>query len=323
MGLSLNNQFLLIAFNAISVAILLSWYAFRAKMAVTDESNERSLHQGKALTGAGIFMFLPLCVSIAVVFPDFLSGYLLLLMSLLGWVDDRYDLPFKPRLLIQIVLLAACLIYYDFTHPGWLLFLLIASVWWVNLFNFMDGANGMAGFHALVTLTFYAYVFYVHESLNFIIVAMMVILLIYLFFNVVIRKLFMGDSGSLPLAFLLVIMALWSIQSNWLNYWQVAMVHAAFIADATFTLVVRLYKRENITQAHASHLYQRLIKSGYSHVRVSLLYASVTALLCVMAIWAQHLNLVYQVSLLLISYIVLLAVFLVSYQIGRPVREMS
>ncbi len=317
MGLSLSNHLLLVGVNAMVVSLLLSWYAYGSKLAVTDESNERSLHQGKAVTGAGIFMFLPLCLSVIFVFPDFVTSYLLLLMTLLGFADDKFDLSFKLRLFIQVLLAAVCLIYYGFDTNLWSLFLLIAAIWWINLFNFMDGANGMAGLHGLITLSFYGVVFYQHDALNFIISSGVVIILIYLIFNVVLKKLFMGDSGSLPMAFLLVVLALWSIQSGWLSYWQVAIIHAVFITDATLTLLVRLYRRENITQAHASHLYQRLIKNGATHVKISGCYAVVTSLLCVVAIVIGNLTFVVQLSVLFLIYAILLVIFMKTFSLQR------
>lgn len=317
MGLNLSNHLLFVGVNVTVVALLLSWYAYGSKKAVTDESNERSLHQGKAVTGAGILMFVPLCLSVIAVFPDFVSPYLLLLMTLLGFADDRFDLSFKLRLLAQTILTVACLIYYGFEPSLWFLFLLLASIWWINLFNFMDGANGMAGFHGLVILGFYALIFFQHDSLNFIITSGILILLIYLIFNVALKKLFMGDSGSLPLAFLLVVMALWSIQSGWLTYLQVAIIHAVFITDATLTLLVRLSRKENITQAHASHLYQRLIKNGSTHVKVSSIYAVGTVLLCVLAFVVGNFTFAEQLSALLAIYAILLLIFMKTFKLGR------
>ncbi|MEZ5472237.1 MAG: hypothetical protein R3E90_10680 [Marinicella sp.] len=317
MDLSLNNHIFLVGINTIMVAALLAWYAYGSAFTVTDVSKDRSLHHGKAVTGAGILMFVPFSLSIIAVFPDFIAAYLLLLMSLLGFFDDKFDLSFKLRLLLQALLVIACLYYYGYEPNLLMLFLLFASIWWINLFNFMDGANGMAGFHGLVVLLFYGVVFFLSQSFNFIISIAAAIILIYLVFNVGLKKLFMGDSGSLPLAFLLFVLALWSIQSGWLNYLQVAIIHAVFIADSTFTLLVRLKNGENITQAHASHLYQRLIKNGASHVFVSLSYATLTLFLCALALWVGSAKIITQFSTLLIIYGILLLIFIKTFKLGR------
>jgi UDP-N-acetylmuramyl pentapeptide phosphotransferase/UDP-N-acetylglucosamine-1-phosphate transferase len=317
MGLNLNNLILITAINAVVVAVLLTWYAYGFRSALNDHSNSRSLHQGSAITGAGIFMFLPLCLSIILVFPEFVTAYLLLIMTVLGLADDRFDLSFKFRLLIQLLVMTVCLIYYQYEFNFLMLFLLIAGIWWINLFNFMDGANGMAGLHGLVILTFYAIVFSQHQSLNFILTSAIAIILLYLIFNVYLKKLFMGDSGSLPMAFLLVVMAFWSIRSGWLNYIQIAIIHAVFIVDATLTLLGRIKNQENITQAHASHLYQRLIKSGQSHLTVSLVYAMVTVCLSVVAYLVDGLSTAGQVGCLIGSYFILLLIFFKTINLAR------
>lgn len=317
MGLSLNNLILITAINAAVVAVLLAWYAYGFKSTLNDQSNSRSLHQGTAITGAGIFMFLPLCLSVILLFPEFITAYLLLIMTLLGLADDKFDLSFKIRLFVQLLVMTVCLVYYQYEFNLLLLFLLVAGIWWINLFNFMDGANGMAGLHGLVVLVFYAFVFAQHQSLNFIITSASVIVLIYLFFNVCLKKLFMGDSGSLPMAFLLVILAFWSIQSNWLNYYQIAIIHAAFIVDATMTLLVRIKKHEKITHAHASHLYQRLIKTGASHLKVSLWYGLVTVFLCVIVVISDKLSIQIQIVTMACCYLILLMIFMKTFTIGR------
>jgi UDP-N-acetylmuramyl pentapeptide phosphotransferase/UDP-N-acetylglucosamine-1-phosphate transferase len=317
MDLSLNNPLSVFVLASGLVGLLLSWYVFVSSRVVTDQATSRSLHQGQAVTGGGLWMFVPVALFMIWQQSAFVPAYLLMLMTLLGFADDHHDLSFKPRLLIQWLIAMVCLYYFDY-QPGWFwLFLTVALIWWLNLFNFMDGANGMAGLHALVLLLFYACLNPAAVALQQLIYSALGVVLVFLFFNLVLRRLFMGDSGSLPLAFLLAVLAFGSIAEGLLSYHQVALIHAVFITDATLTLLVRLKAGENITQAHASHLYQRIIKSNVSHVLVSLGYALITAALCVLAWIMPNWPIWQQMSSVVFIYLILLAVFSTTFRLGR------
>ena len=143
------------------------------------------------------------------------------------------------------------------------------------------------------------------------------VVLVFLLFNLVLKRLFMGDSGSLPLAFLLAVLAFGCMSEGLLSYHQVALIHAVFITDATLTLLMRLKAGENITQAHASHLYQRIIKANGSHATVSLGYAMITAVLCGLAWTMPKWPIWQQMSSVVGIYLILLAVFSKTLRLGR------
>lgn len=317
MVLNLNSLWSIVVINALSVALLLTWYTYGYRSVITDKANNRSLHQGKAVTGGGFLMFLPLCLALLWVNPIYLPAYLLFAMSLLGLADDKFNLSFKLRLIIQSFLLTLCLAYFNFSFGLVFIFLLFASIWWVNLFNFMDGANGMAGLHALVVFVFYLLI---SEPLNLTYImsaSIAVIIVVYLVFNLYLKKLFMGDSGSLPIAMLLAVLAFGAIKTGLLGFFQVALIHGVFITDATLTLMIRLNNGENVTQAHATHLYQRLIKSQYSHLMVSSMYAMVTALLCVIAFTLTAFSQMVQIVVTIFSYIILIMIFMKYFRAAR------
>jgi UDP-N-acetylmuramyl pentapeptide phosphotransferase/UDP-N-acetylglucosamine-1-phosphate transferase len=148
--------------------------------------------------------------------------------------------------------------------------------------------------------------------------ASVLILTVYLIFNLWLKKLFMGDSGSLPLAWIIAVMALFAILTETLSYAHVAIIHSAFIVDATLTLLYRLKNGDNVTQAHATHLYQRWVKSGRSHFDVSGFYALITALCCLL-VWLtlDNINLMVEFVALAVVYMILISVFMKSLNIGR------
>ncbi|MFC3193466.1 hypothetical protein ACFODZ_04315 [Marinicella sediminis] len=317
MDWNLNNPFVLAMMTTAVVGLLLCWYVFMSSRVVTDQATSRSLHQGRAVTGGGLWMFVPFAAMLIWQQPGFLPGYLLMLMALLGFTDDHFDLSFKPRLLVQFVIALACL--YAFGYPPGLfwLFLTLAVIWWLNLFNFMDGANGMAGLHALVVLLFYAWLIPPGFAQAQLVYSGLGVVSVYLIFNLLLKRLFMGDSGSLPMAFLLAVLAFLAITAGLLSYHQVALIHAVFITDATLTLLNRLKAGENITEAHASHLYQRIIKSGLSHGAISCIYALLTGLFCVVAVLVTGLPVWQQMAVVTIIYLLLVVIFSKTLRLGR------
>ena len=317
MDLNQNNPFIYIWVNVGIVGLILTWYAYGYRAAIIDKAVGRSLHQGQAITGAGLFIFIPFTLSIGWLRPEFLPVWAIFMMSVIGFIDDRFDVSFKLRLIIQTSLIALCMYYFGFRINLLGVFLLLASLWWVNLFNFMDGANGMAGFHSWVILGFYSCVAMATTPYDYLAIYAMALISLYLVFNVVLKRLFMGDSGSLPLALLLVVLAFMSLKKGDINYLQVALLHAVFITDATLTLLFRLAHGENITQAHASHLYQRLIKVGHTHVWVSFVYAFVTVILCVVVWLIKDLNQWYQLFITVTLYLLLIIIFMKFLTKGR------
>ena len=239
-----------------------------------------------------------------------------------GFVDDRHELSFQLRLLLQITAAVISLYTIDLSASYFvLLFLVICLLWWINLFNFMDGANGMAGFHGLLSLVFYGGLFINHFNqdlvFNYLTTASLMILVVYLVFNLWLKKLFMGDSGSLPLAWLIAIMALYSLHYGLLSQAQIATIHAVFIVDATLTLFNRIRLGENITQAHATHLYQRLIKKGLAHATVSVIYALITLLCCLLVWLTLHADRVVQYATFFSTYLILTLIFMKFLNTGR------
>ena len=157
--------------------------------------------------------------------------------------------------------------------------LLLGSLWWINLFNFMDGIDGIAasqaifmilgglllkttgsGFWSLAAPPAAASLVLVGALLGF------------LLLNWAPSRLFMGDTGSLFLGFSIFAMAAHDVTYGDITLWSWLVLGSAFIVDATVTLLRRWLRRESVTAAHRSHLYQRLSRRWNSHSAVVLVY---------------------------------------------------
>lgn len=169
---------------------------------------------------------------------------------------------------------------------------IIIIVWSTNLFNFMDGADGLAGGMALIGFGTYGYAaFTVVPSSDLSIVAAIIAgaSLGFLLFNFPPARVFMGDAGSIPLGFLAAVLGLYGVFLEVWPVWFPVLVFSPFIVDATVTLCRRLVKGEKFWLAHRQHYYQRLILSGWSHRRTTLAYYVVMLTGAVSALYARKL----------------------------------
>jgi UDP-N-acetylmuramyl pentapeptide phosphotransferase/UDP-N-acetylglucosamine-1-phosphate transferase len=139
----------------------------------------------------------------------------------------------------------------------------------INFYNFMDGLDGIVGGTSAVQLAFFA--LYLHQPVWWLLVAA---LLAFLVWNWPPAKIFMGDSGSTVLGGAVALALLHAPDAK--TMWWAGAVTTPLLADAVFTLLRRLIKRENIFAPHKSHIYQRLNQSGWSHGRVSTTYVTLT-----------------------------------------------
>ncbi len=155
---------------------------------------------------------------------------------------------------------------------------ILLITWITNLFNFMDGADGLAG--GMAVLGFGAYAL-AAASVASTPAAMPIATLStiisgaalgFLAFNFSPAKVFMGDAGSIPLGFLAATLGLYGISTNIWPWWLPLLVFSPFIVDATMTLLKRITRGEKIWVAHRQHYYHRLILSGWNHRRVALSY---------------------------------------------------
>ena len=148
----------------------------------------------------------------------------------------------------------------------------VATVWAMNLYNFMDGADGLAGGMAL--LGFGACALAAARagdaSLASACSALAGASAGFLVFNFPPARAFLGDAGSIPLGFLAAIVALRGNASGAWPLWFPALVYSPFIADATLTLLARAFRGERVWRAHREHVYQRMIAGGLGRRRTAL-----------------------------------------------------
>lgn len=141
----------------------------------------------------------------------------------------------------------------------------IGIVWFINLFNFMDGVDGFASTEAIIVCL--VMFFLTGSVINVVLISCIAG---FLFWNWPKAKIFMGDVGSIQLGFILVVLGIYSHNSYQFSILNWMMITSPFWFDATLTLLRRWRNRENLGQAHKKHAYQRIVQSGFSHLQVNI-----------------------------------------------------
>jgi len=271
-----SKQFILAFFTTLLVVSLLTWSILNSKIfnKFLDIPNQRSLHAkptpklgGLAIMTSVIFSAIIYCTELLYLVPFLLA---LIALSLL---DDIVSVKPLIRLAIHFLTAITFLFTLDLqTNYLFLIILLFFLVWMINLYNFMDGSDGLAAGMSIIGFGCYAILSIIIGDLDFAIFNIIIITACigFLFFNFPPAKIFMGDTGSIPLGFLCGSLGIIGWYKLLWPLWFPLVVFSPFIIDSGITLLKRLINKESLMDAHRSHYYQRAILIGYSHKQVAL-----------------------------------------------------
>ena len=272
--------------------LFLTW--FLKRRAILDQPNARSLHTVPTPRGGGWAVLLGLGIGALLLVPSrhafaeagplFAGTGLLLLVS---WLDDLKPMAAAPRFAAQIAAVTLGLMrLHGPTFQAWLPLPLdvaatgILWLWFINLFNFMDGMDGLAGGEALAI----AFGLFLLMPGLPILMVLAGALAGFLVWNWSPARIFMGDVGSIPLGYLLGAFLFHAAgQGDWL---PALLLPLYFLCDATITIVTRLLRGEKIWQAHRTHFYQQAVQAGRSHriVAAAVAAANIVLIICAVAV---------------------------------------
>lgn len=199
--------------------------------------------------------------------------------------DDLRGLPVVLRFMAHAIAAIALLAHSSLDVPWWVHgAIVIAMVWMTNLFNFMDGSDGLSGGMAFFGFGAYAIAARLAgvDGLALTAASIACAAAAFLCLNFHPARVFMGDAGSIPLGFLAAALGYSGYLTHAWPWWFPILVFSPFIVDASLTLARRALAGERIWQAHRSHYYQRMVRIGWGHRRVALLeYALMASVACV------------------------------------------
>lgn len=278
------------------IASLLLYFKIADRYNIIDKPNERSSHSSLTIRGGGIVFSVAVLMAFIMGYAGWPLTLAVLLVATVSFVDDIRPLSQLPRFSVHII--GSLLVLYEvglFQWPLWWIPLaLFVLLGWVNIFNFMDGINGITVLYSLVAIVSFG-LLPVHEGQRELLILVGISCLVFGFFNVRKKaKAFAGDVGSVAMAlFLGYFMAKTLILTQNPFY---LLFFTVYGIDAAITIFYRLSRKENIFQPHRTHLYQYLANElKVPHVTVSGIYATVQL--------ALNLLLIYGIGMDQISYI--------------------
>lgn len=287
----------------------LSYFYFANKYNIIDKPNERSSHTRITLRGGGIVFYFGALVYFLIndfEYPWFMLA--LTLVSFISFIDDICSTSPKARLVFHF--LAMALMFYQWGLFSlvwwWILIALIICTGIINVYNFMDGINGITGGYSLVILLVLAYVNaaiipFVEQNFIYTII---ISVLIFVFFNFKRKaKCFAGDVGSVSIAFILLFLVGKLIIQTEDFSWVILL--AVYGVDSVLTIIHRLMLHENITLPHRKHMYQLMANElKMPHVLVSTIYMVAQVFIAVVyLIYPGYITLFATLVVLIMCYI--------------------
>jgi Fuc2NAc and GlcNAc transferase len=300
----------LIGIGIFTVAAILTWWwtgiarNWLVARQQLDIPNERSLHASPIPRGGGIALVLVVLgidsFATGLVHTSMPVAMIVLLATasyaLLGALDDRYSLKVRLRCQLQVAIaLGAVAAMFWLTAVPWNLLTLIVGavlvlvlVWMVNLYNFMDGSDGLAAIQAIGAGLFGAYLS-AHQGFESVAFAAATIAGAsagFLLWNWHPARIFMGDAGSYFLGAQFGLLGLATALYGTIPwYWGILL--APFVTDASLTLCRRILRGDKWFAAHRTHAYQLLIQLGWTHTQVALALMALMALMVWPCAWVS------------------------------------
>ncbi|NQY54543.1 MAG: glycosyltransferase family 4 protein [Campylobacteraceae bacterium] len=287
---------------------------YAIKKSLVAEVNERSSHTVATPHGGGIAIAITWFIGLiylnytneidATLFYALLIGIVISIVSLF---DDIYELSPKFRLSIQLAVAIGgisvlgglnTLNFGIFTIENQIVtntIAVIAIIWYINLYNFLDGINGYAG-SEIVFLSLAGFLIFSGD--HFIVLGVATIGFLYWNWNN--AKIFMGDVGSTLLGYNVGIFTLYYTNQEPSNLWIWIILFGLFWFDATYTLIRRKLNGEKISEAHKKHAYQRLNQSSWSHYKVTNYSIGINILLFCIVYFISNIAIAFIISIILL-----------------------
>lgn len=287
---------------------------YAIKKSLVAQVNERSSHTVPTPHGGGIAIAITWFIGLFYLYLEnqidsnlFYPLMVGVIIAVVSFLDDVYELSPKLRLVAQGIVAFGGLwflgglesinfYFFEITNPIITnLFAFFMIIWFINLYNFLDGINGYAGSEA-VFLASAGFILF--GGGHFIVLAVSV--LGFLYWNWNRAKIFMGDVGSTLLGYNVAIFTIYYANIENSNLWIWIILFGVFWFDATLTLIRRKLNGEKLSLAHKKHAYQRLTQSGWSHYKVTNYSIGLNMFLLCIVYFISNIFIAFVVSLILL-----------------------
>lgn len=287
--------YILLGFSAFLISLLgtrLSILALRKRNLLLDHPNLRSNHRMPVPRGGGIAVVMAMIINLMIADINYGIVLALFILAAVSLLDDLIGVPAIVRLLVQIAGVSVALglmpiTLFDGYLPEWLDKLVIGVLWlwFINLFNFMDGIDGLSASEMICISVGLCLIIAVAGTFpsNLFLYGLIVAGAGcgFLWWNWHPAKIFLGDVGSIPIGFLLGYLLLLAVDAGYGI--AVLILPAYYLSDSTIILFSRLWRGKKIWVAHSEHYYQKAVRSGRSHDSVARYVFGVNLLLILLA----------------------------------------
>lgn len=295
------------------------------KFNIIDKPNHRSSHTVTTIRGGGILFFLSILIYFFV--SGFEYPYLILgvsIISIISFIDDILSLSSSLRLPFQFLAISLSLyeLGYEISDGFYVIPLVIIGIGFINVYNFMDGINGITGFYSIASIIGLLLINQ-NESLldNNLLIYVLISVLIFGFYNFRTKaRMFAGDVGSVSIALFLFFVEFFLFKE--LRSPLILLLVGVYGVDGILTLIYRKSIGEKLTEAHRDHIYQKMVHYlKIPQLKVSLGYALLQLILNFVVYFCYQLEIKYQILLFLVIIIFLMWLYYYYYSIVENVKK--
>jgi UDP-N-acetylmuramyl pentapeptide phosphotransferase/UDP-N-acetylglucosamine-1-phosphate transferase len=287
--------FITLGFSVFLISLLgtrLMILALRKRSALLDYPTLRSNHKTPTPRGGGIAVVMALIIGMLIADVDYSIVIAMFMLAAVSLMDDLITVPPFVRLMVQVMAVCMSLAAMNISIsngflPLWLDKGLAAFlwIWMINLFNFMDGIDGLAATEMIgIGLGFCLLSTFADDFPHHLFAYSLILGVAgcgFLWWNWHPAKIFLGDVGSIPIGYLVGYLLLLSSTSGYA--YASLILPAYFISDGSITLLKRMYQGKKIWVAHSEHYYQRAVRRGKRHDSVARYIFGVNILLITLA----------------------------------------
>lgn len=294
-----------------SALVFVSWlltgqirkYAIREQ--ILDIPNARSSHVNVTPRGGGLGFVMVFLLGLVGLLCSGLIEFKLFVMLMgggvliaaVGWQDDKHELGYGVKMVFHFLAAVWAVGWaggYSIMNIGFMqldlsligsIVAIFGTVWMINLYNFMDGVDGIAATEAVSVALIIGCLLFLQGDFSIAAVCFLLAAAVagFLFWNWPPARIFMGDTGSGFLGFIFVALAMYAEMSRSVPLIIWIMLLGVFVVDATVTLQIRRSRGKKIYEPHRTHVYQLAVQAGYSHKQVTLSVLFINILLGVLA----------------------------------------
>lgn len=263
---------------------------FSLKKSILDIPNQRSSHQVPVPRGGGLAFVITFYITLILLFFNhfvqpkiFFSLLGGVPIACVGYCDDLFGVKSYWRAIIHLFSAIWGLSFLHEMTPLFFIFATLTTVWFINLYNFMDGIDGLAGMEAVFVGVVSGLILLTQgfHTIAFVSFALAFSVLGFLMLNWSPAKIFMGDVGSGFIGFIFADLMWITNNHHHITFPVWIILLSVFIIDASYTLIYRVIQKKKWWLAHREHAYQKLVQLGFKHKQITLGVFAINVIICI------------------------------------------